>query len=181
MVVKIFKRSRILENHEYMKTLQEILAESTCQKRATACYIYDEAGNLLSQASNRCSPSGNVCHRIGVIQTRKNYDVKSDCNWIHAEIMAIRALPEGGARPYRSVLYGHTFYCELCALSLVAIGIPESRQKLSQVSPDGDIKDFHRASKDGICEVCQKTIGEHPPAVPELFLTVMCDGSYVKT
>ena len=105
-----------------MKTLEQAAGESTCQKRKTICDIYDKDGNLLSRESNRCAPTGGVCHRLGVVQNKENYDKESSCNWTHAEINAINNLPAGSA-PYKSVLYGHSFYCDNCENALKGAGV----------------------------------------------------------
>jgi len=104
-----------------LKTFEEAIQESTCQKRITVCEIYDADGKLLSRESNRCSPEGDVCCRLGVIQTKDNYDKESSCNWIHAEIMAINAL-KGGV-PENAILYGHDFLCDNCEEALKGIGV----------------------------------------------------------
>lgn len=98
--------------------------ESTCQKRVTVVALLDKDGNVLSRESNRCNPDGGTCHRLGIVQNVNNYDVHSSCNWTHAEIMAIKALPEG-ARPYKAILYGHDFYCQTCENALKAAGVEE--------------------------------------------------------
>lgn len=105
-----------------MKTFEEVYKESTCQKRVTVVEIYNKEGNLLSRESNRCEPEGKVCHRLGLVQNKKNYDVLSSCNWTHAEINAIKSLkPED--KPYKSILYGHNFYCDNCENKLKEKGI----------------------------------------------------------
>lgn len=104
-----------------IKDLETAKLESTCQKRITICEIYDAQGNLLSRESNRCSPEGE-CHRLGVLQDKENYDETSDCNWVHAEIMAIKALPDG-AKPTSAVLKGHDFICTPCEKALWEVGV----------------------------------------------------------
>ncbi len=106
-----------------MKTLEEAAAESTCQKRLVVCEIYDEFGKILAVESNRCSPTGGLCHRIGIVQTKSDYDVTSACNWTHAEVMAIRALPGGRHHPYRAVIYGHDYPCDACDMALRRVGV----------------------------------------------------------
>ena len=105
-----------------MRTLEEVKAESTCQKRVTICEIFDKEGNLLSRESNRCSPDGGICHRLEVNQGKDNYDVNSQCNWHHAEQRAVSLLPIG-SNAYRSVLYGHSFYCDACESALRGSGV----------------------------------------------------------
>jgi deoxycytidylate deaminase len=105
-----------------IKSFQQAHAESTCQKRVTVVELYDAAGNLLARESNRCAPEGGTCHRLGVVQGKENYDVHSHCNWTHAEINALAALPKG-ARPYTAKLYGHSFYCDACEAALRAAGV----------------------------------------------------------
>jgi deoxycytidylate deaminase len=107
-----------------MKTFLEVKLESTCQKRVTVVEIFDKEGKLLSRESNRCDPNNGECSRIGVVQNKDNYDVHSTCNWTHAEIMAIQALPEG-SKPYMAVLYGHSFYCTPCEQALRDVGVVE--------------------------------------------------------
>ena len=105
-----------------IKEFDEIVAESTCQKRITICEIYDQYYNLLSRESNRCEPDNGICARIGTIQNKENYDVHSQCNWTHAEIRAINALPIG-TDPEYAVLYGHDFYCDACEKALKKVGV----------------------------------------------------------
>lgn len=104
-----------------MKDLKEVLGESTCLKRATACEIRDREGNTLSFESNRCNPPEGKCARVGMIQGKAEYPSQSSCNWEHAEIRAIKALPEG-SKPYRAILYGHLFFCNNCEDALRRAG-----------------------------------------------------------
>lgn len=105
-----------------INSLKEVYSESTCQKRVTICEIYDKNDILLSRESNRCNPDGGICSRLGLIQNKSNYDVESSCNWIHAEVHAINNIPTG-SMPYKSVLYGHDFYCDRCESILREAGI----------------------------------------------------------
>jgi deoxycytidylate deaminase len=105
-----------------MKTFKEAIEESTCQKRATVCEIYDANWILLSRESNRCNPEGGTCHRLGLVQNKDNYDKDSHCNWTHAEINAIAALPEGST-PFEAIVYGHNFACQNCENALKAAGV----------------------------------------------------------
>lgn len=105
-----------------IKSIDQATTESTCQKRITMVEIYDEQNNLLSRESNRCNPSGGTCHRIGVFNGKENYPADSHCNWTHAEIMAIKSLPEN-SKPYKAILYGHDFYCEPCETALKNVGV----------------------------------------------------------
>lgn len=114
-----------------MKTLQEVKSESTCQKRVTVCEIFDKDGKLLSRESNRCNPDGGMCHRLGIVQDKNNYDTDSHCNWTHAEINAIANLPIG-ASPFKAVLHGHSFYCDACESALKSVGVIEL------IKPDTD-------------------------------------------
>jgi deoxycytidylate deaminase len=107
-----------------IKPKEEVVSESTCQKRVTMCEIFDSAGNLLARESNRCSPSGGICHRIGVTNTKQDYPRESYCNWTHAEINAINALNTLD-NPHKAILYGHTFLCDNCEAALKAAGIKE--------------------------------------------------------
>lgn len=104
------------------KLILEAVTRSTCQKRITVCVIYDRDGDVLSVESNRCDPEGGRCHRMGLIQTKGDYDTTSQCNWTHAEMMALKSLPEG-SKPYCAVIYGHTFLCDPCEQSLKEAGV----------------------------------------------------------
>lgn len=106
----------------HVKSMEEAQSESTCQKRKVVCEIYDRDGNILARESNRCNPEGGTCHRLETTNTKSDYPVSSECNWSHAEVQAIRALPLW-SKPYRSVLYGHTFYCGACEESLRTAGV----------------------------------------------------------
>lgn len=105
-------------------SLKQALEQSTCQKRPVVCDILDAAGNLIARGSNRCSPEGGTCHRLGLVQGKEGYDVNSHCNWSHAEIQAIASLT-GKAQPHKAVLYGHTFFCDACEAELKKIGVTE--------------------------------------------------------
>lgn len=105
-----------------VKTYTEAVQESTCRKRLVICEIYNEAGELLARESNRCDPEGGKCRRIGVVQGKQDYPYESECNWTHAEIMAIRALPPD-ATPKSAVIYGHEFACNSCQSALSAAGV----------------------------------------------------------
>lgn len=111
-----------------MKTFENVIAESTCQKRVTVCELYDWNGMLLCRESNRCNPDG-ICCRLGVIQNKDNYDKNSNCNWTHAEIMAISALPKhlsgGIIKPHKAIVYGHDFICDSCEEALKDAGVEE--------------------------------------------------------
>jgi deoxycytidylate deaminase len=111
-----------------MKSIEQAKAESTCQKRVTVVQIIDEKGYIVACESNRCAPEGRTCHRMGVVQGKENYDTHSHCNWAHAEINAINALPEG-AKPKKAILYGHDFYCQPCEDALRAVGVTEFKVK----------------------------------------------------
>jgi deoxycytidylate deaminase len=118
--------------------LSAVLAEaarSTCQKRVVVCALYDRAGTLLTCESNRCVPPAGGCPRLGVVATREGYPEMAECQWEHAETRALGALPDD-ARPYRAVLYGHTFVCPACEASLQRFGVTEV-----EVSPD--LPEFH--------------------------------------
>lgn len=104
-----------------VRSFEEVVAESTCQKRVTVCEIFDADGNLLSRESNRCNPKDHICQRLGVTQNKQNYDTESTCNWTHAEINAITKLPKD-SKPYRAIIYGHSFYCDPCENALRSIG-----------------------------------------------------------
>ena len=105
-----------------VKSFESAVSESTCQKRVVVCELYNADGILLSRESNRCSPAEGRCGRINIVQSKGAYDVHSDCNWTHAEIMAIQNLPENSI-PVEAVLYGHDFYCKPCEEALISIGI----------------------------------------------------------
>lgn len=121
------KRQRIEGLIKYInlnkrKSFTEVQKESTCQKRTTVCEIYDESGNLLARESNRCNPEGGTCHRLEINQEKANYDKESQCNWTHAEINAIAALPKD-SKPFQAVIYGHTFFCDACEEALRKVGV----------------------------------------------------------
>lgn len=101
--------------------LLEISKESTCLKRVTLCVLYDESGRFLAAASNRCDPPGGKCQRVGISQQKESYAIES-CNWTHAEIRAIEALPQG-SRPKAAFLYGHDFICDSCENALRKVGV----------------------------------------------------------
>jgi hypothetical protein len=105
-----------------MNSFYKVMRESTCKKRVTICEIYDIDNNLLSRESNRCNPDNGVCARLGVIQSKENYDVHSHCNWTHAEINAIKSLPLD-CKPHKIILYGHNFLCDNCEQELRKIGV----------------------------------------------------------
>ncbi len=107
-----------------VKSFNTAVEESTCQKRKVICEIYDDKGNLLARESNRCNPEGGICHRLGVVQDKTNYDTESSCNWVHAEINAINALPIG-SKPKTAYLYGHTFFCSACEEKLKEVGVED--------------------------------------------------------
>lgn len=107
---------------EHIKELVIVALESTCQKRIIICEIYDKQNNLLARESNRCSPEGGICHRLGVVQNKDNYDKTSSCNWFHAEMNALHALQEG-AKPYKAIIYGHNFICDNCENELLNHGV----------------------------------------------------------
>lgn len=147
------------------------MAESTCQKRRTVCEIYDLDWNLLSRESNRCDPGG-TCHRLGLVQGKGNYDSLSSCNWTHAEIMAIKALP-AGSRPYRAVIHGHNFYCDACEKAL-----REIRVQILHVSVSDFEKREYLRTADGrcICSDCNREYRKHPYAHPQNWVRVLCNG-----
>ena len=122
-----FNHKRIQElidftNRNKRKSFTEVQKESTCQKRTTVCEILDEKGTLLARESNRCNPEGGTCHRLEVNQDKTNYDKESQCNWTHAEINAIAALPKD-CKPFQAIIYGHTFFCDACEDALKKVGV----------------------------------------------------------
>jgi len=104
-----------------MKTIEQVKTESTCLKRVTVCEIYDDKNNLLARESNRYNPPNGNCVRIGLVQSKENYD-KESCNWTHAEINAIKALPPE-SEPYKAVIIGHSFFCDNCETELKKVGV----------------------------------------------------------
>lgn len=42
------------------------------------------------------------------------------------------------------------------------------------------VPEFRRASGDVVCEACGHKYREHPQNIPHHWLTMICDGSYVK-
>jgi deoxycytidylate deaminase len=99
-----------------------VASESTCQKRPVVCILVSKEGKVVSSGANRCEPEGGVCHRLGIIQNKENYDTASTCNWSHAEIQAIGNLPED-FKPHKAFLKGHEFFCQPCEDALKAIGV----------------------------------------------------------
>ena len=104
-----------------MKTWLQVKAESTCQKRVTVCEIFDKNGKLLARESNRCNPHGGVCERLAVTNGKADYP-DAQCNWSHAEIEALNAVPDG-EQPFRAVVYGHDFACPQCEVKLREAGV----------------------------------------------------------
>lgn len=98
--------------------------ESTCQKRKVVCCLYDKKGNLISVESNRCSPEGGTCHRLGLVQSQEGYDTESSCNWLHAEINALENIVDDKI-PYKARLIGHDFFCQPCLNQLKLAGVQE--------------------------------------------------------
>ena len=96
--------------------------QSTCRKRAVVCILKDRHGNVLSMGANHCAPLGGRCAREGQSNGKADYPMSATCNWTHAKINAISALPVG-ARPIRAELWGHDFFCDPCQLALEAAGI----------------------------------------------------------
>lgn len=114
-----------------MKTqIENCIDASTCRKRVTVCAILDADNRVISMESNRCSPPGGVCVRVGVSGTQAAYPKDSTCQWDHAEQRAVLAVP-AGSRPARAILYGHDFACDTCIAALASIGIHDL-----QVIPD---------------------------------------------
>lgn len=104
-----------------MKTLSQVIAESTCQKRVTVCEIFDATGTLLARESNRCTPNGGVCERLRIANGKADYP-DAQCNWSHAEIQALNAVPEG-SKPFRAGVIGHDFACPRCEQVLREAGV----------------------------------------------------------
>lgn len=108
-----------------LRELIEVVGkESTCQKRPVVCILLSEEGRVVSSGANRCEPEGGVCHRLGLVQNKENYDETSTCNWSHAEVQAIANLPKG-YKPYTAVLKGHEFFCQPCEDKLREIGVKQ--------------------------------------------------------
>lgn len=110
---------------EELRELARAAFESTCQKRVTVCAIFDAGGDLLAAESNRCEPgeaSSGKCTRLMRSDEREAYPLESDCNWTHAEIMAVRSLTSGRI-PYRAVIFGHDWPCPACELALFEAGV----------------------------------------------------------
>ena len=104
--------------------IEAVAKESTCQKRPVVCILLSKEGRVVSSGANTCDPPNGICSRLGVVQTKANYDTTSTCNWIHGEEIAIKNLPEG-FKPYRAVLKGHEFFCQPCEDKLKEIGVEE--------------------------------------------------------
>lgn len=105
-----------------MRTVQEVASESTCMKRKVVCELLDATGARIEIESNRCSRLGGACVRLGVVSEREGYPLHSECNWTHAEIMALNAMT---AKPDRAVIYGHNFPCPACEAGLRQAGVTE--------------------------------------------------------
>ncbi len=97
-----------------------VIAESTCLKRVTVCELYAADGSLLARESNRCDPPNGLCCRIGVSNGKSDYPSHTNCNWTHAEVMALRSC-EGV--PVKAIIYGHDFACPDCEDKLKARGV----------------------------------------------------------
>ena len=107
-----------------IELIEAVSKESTCQKRPVVCILLSHEGKVVSSGANRCEPEGGVCHRLGVMQNKANYDTNSSCNWTHAEIQAIANIPEG-YKANKAVLKGHDFFCQPCEDKLREIGVEE--------------------------------------------------------
>lgn len=105
-----------------LNTHLQAIGQSTCQKRIVVCKLVDAGGKIVALESNRCDPEGGMCHRKGIVQERDTYALTSECNWTHAEIMAINSLPEG-AEPRTAHIFGHDFACQSCTDALEAVGV----------------------------------------------------------
>jgi deoxycytidylate deaminase len=126
------------------EAVQIAALNSTCLKRAVVCVLYDEAGRLVVARSNRCNPPDSVCARMGVRQGQEGYPVDSECNWTHAEIRAVAAIPPG-VKVVRAVLYGHGFPCAACEAALRAAGVTEI-----QVVPEGHGTGLRAVAEGGV-------------------------------
>lgn len=109
-----------------LRSFRKVSQESTCQKRVTVCELLERhrsgAWQVVARESNRCEPLGGACHRMGRADLQALYPETSECNWIHAERMAIAAIPPG-RRPTRAIIYGHDFPCPPCEAALRAAGV----------------------------------------------------------
>jgi deoxycytidylate deaminase len=106
-----------------LKELIEAVArESTCQKRPVVCVLISKEGKVVSSGANTCEPEGGICARLGVVQNKENYDTTSECGWTHAEVHAIKNLPER-YKAHTAVLKGHEFFCQPCEDALKEIGV----------------------------------------------------------
>jgi len=104
--------------------IEAVATTSTCQKRPVVCILLSKEGKVVSYGANSCDPPNGICTRLGVVQNKENYDVTSTCNWTHAEISAIAALPTT-YQAYKAVLKGHEFFCQPCEDALKEIGVKE--------------------------------------------------------
>lgn len=105
-----------------MKTVDEVISECTCKKRVVICELYDKDDNLIARESNRCDVD--ECRRIGLVEGKEGYGT-IHCDWTHAEIMAIRSLEniKPTPKPYRAIIYGHSFACSDCERELKFAGV----------------------------------------------------------
>lgn len=94
------------------------MKQSTCQKRAVVCVLFDDKGQVVSMQSNNCNPEG-VCRQLSMVTTKENYP-RNGCNSEHAEI---RALKLARRMPKRALLIGHNFLCDDCERLLKSYGI----------------------------------------------------------
>lgn len=118
----------------YVRDFRVVAGESTCLKRVTVCQLlerhapdnsYDRDWWLIvASESNRCEPPGGVCSRLGKRDGQSDYPSESPCNWTHAEIRALAAIPTG-TNPTRAIIYGHDFPCPDCERALRAAGITD--------------------------------------------------------
>lgn len=98
---------------------------SNCQKRITACVLFDAENRPAGFGYNRCAPPTTGCARLGMKQAKEGY-TGDECETIHAEIMALRsAHPK--RPPVSAVVYGHEFACPTCEKALKDAGITSIR------------------------------------------------------
>lgn len=113
-----------------MNIINALSQLSNCQKRATACVLFDAENRPAGFGWNFCAPPVSGCARLKMSQSKAGY-TGTECETIHAEIMAIRsAHPK--RPPVSAVLYGHDFICQQCEDALRNFGITEMR-----VMPNG--------------------------------------------
>jgi deoxycytidylate deaminase len=108
----------------------------TCNRRTVQCWIEDEHGNVLSEASN--GPVGDSCECPGAHVPAGHGDASTRCYAIHAEIRALLRLGD-------RVRDAHTIYstkepCLACALALAGSPIKHVYYVMPSNKRDGALE-----------------------------------------